>query len=164
MWMNAGRREGRWQPFKGDITPAWLLLTRATVGALLQWRNTRQCTSSALFYHFAGRKPAFLSCSLLAPLMPEARGGKWVRGRWNAPEEKLVFGSRAGVLFVCFLAVGLVSLLRVKGKSVSEAAEWGGERSGKISMTKSAHWYQTSGPLLSNKCYIISWKVNIWLF
>lgn len=138
--MNAGRREGRWQPFKGDITPARLLSMRATVGPLLQWRNTRRCTSSALFHHFAGRKPAFLSCSLLAPLMPEARGGKWVRGRWSAPEDEEVgFWSWPGVLFVCFLAVGLVSLLRVTGKSVSGAAEWGGERSGKISATKSAH-------------------------
>lgn len=90
------RREGRWQPFKGDITPAWLLLMTAIVGALHQWRNTRRCTSSALFHHFAVRKPAFLSCSLLAPLMPEAKEEKWVRGRWSAPEKKFI----SGCLFV----------------------------------------------------------------
>lgn len=56
-------------------------------------------SSSALLHPFAVRKPAFLSCSLLAPLMPEARGGKWVGDRWSAPEEKFISGC-----FVCLFA------------------------------------------------------------
>lgn len=67
------------------------------------------------------------------------KGRKVGQGQMERTRGEVGFGSWAGVLFVCFLAVGLVSLLRVKGKSVSEAAEWGGERSGKTSMTKSAH-------------------------
>lgn len=130
------RREGRGQPLKGDIMPAWLLLTRAVVRAPLQWQNTRRCTSSALSHHFAVRKPAFLSCSQLAPLMPQARGEKWVRGRWSSPEEKLISGP-----FVCLFPAGGIIVFAEGDGRVCLRSSWVGRWQKQKDKNVTALWH-----------------------